>query len=45
MENMAWLVNGAMLYSVDLDTGKATEAGMIQGVDVMIRDIAILPAM
>ena len=45
MENMAWLVNGAMLYSVDLETGKATEAGKIEGVDGMIRDIAILPAM
>jgi hypothetical protein len=45
MENMAWLVNGTTLYSVYLETGKATEAGMIEGVDGMIRDIAILPAM
>jgi hypothetical protein len=45
MENMAWLVNGNMLYSVDLATGAATEAGMIDGIDGMIRDIAILPTM
>jgi hypothetical protein len=45
MENMAWLVNGNMLYSVDLATGAATEAGMIDGVDGMIRDITILPKM
>lgn len=45
MENMGWLVNGATLYSVDLATGAATEVGMIDGVDGMIRDITILPAM
>ena len=33
MENMAWLVNGNMLYSVDLETGAATGVGMIEGVD------------
>lgn len=45
MENMAWLVNGNTLYSVDLDSGAATETGMIEGVDGMIRDLTILPAM
>jgi hypothetical protein len=45
MENMAWLVNGNMLYSVDLETGAATGVGMIEGVDGDIRDITILPAM
>lgn len=45
MENMAWLVNGNMLYSVDLETGAATGTGMIEGVDSDIRDITILPAM
>ncbi|MCV2891691.1 DUF4394 domain-containing protein [Lentibacter sp. XHP0401] len=45
MENMAWLINGNMLYSVDLKTGVATGAGMIEGLDGMIRDVAILPAM
>ncbi len=45
MENMAWLVNGNMLYSVDLETGKATGAGEIKGLEGEIRDITILPAM
>ncbi len=45
MENMAWLVNGNTLYSVDLESGAATETGMIEGVDGMIRDLTILPAM
>ena len=31
-ENAAWLVTGGMLYSVDLKTGKAAEAGQIEGV-------------
>ncbi|MGY9046163.1 hypothetical protein P775_09115 [Puniceibacterium antarcticum] len=45
MENMAWLVNGNMLYSVDLDSGAATGVGMIEGIDGQIRDITVLPAM
>jgi hypothetical protein len=45
MQNMAWLVNGAMLYAVDLETGAATEKGMIKDAGGDIRDIAILPAM
>jgi len=45
MDNMAWLVNGMTLYSVDLTTGKAIETGMIEGLDAPIRDIAILPVM
>lgn len=45
MENMAWLVNGNTLYSVDLESGAATETGMIEGVEGMIRDLTILPAM
>ncbi|WP_376871590.1 DUF4394 domain-containing protein [Albirhodobacter sp. R86504] len=45
MENMAWLVNGNTLYAVDLESGKATASGMIEGVDGEIRDITILPAM
>lgn len=44
-ENTGWLVNGSTLYTVDLDTGTATEAGTIEGLDGTIRDIAILPAM
>ena len=42
--NTAWLVNGATLYTVDLETGAATEAGAISGVEGAIRDIAVMPA-
>ena len=45
MENMAWLVNGNMLYSVDLETGAATGVGMIEGFEGDIRDITVLPVM
>ncbi len=45
LTNTAWLVNGGMLYTVDLETGAATEQGSIEGLDGEIRDIAILPAM
>ncbi len=45
MTNTAWLVNGNTLYSVNLETGTATQVGTIEGVDGAIRDIAILPAM
>ncbi|WP_444667265.1 DUF4394 domain-containing protein [Cereibacter changlensis] len=45
LNNTAWLVNGATLYSVDLETGAATETGSIEGADGDIRDITILPAM
>lgn len=41
--NSAWAMMGAKLYSVDLATGKATEAATIEGVSATVRDIAILP--
>lgn len=41
--NAAWLVVDGVFHSVDLTTGKTTEAGKIDG--AMVRDIAILPAM
>ena len=44
-ENVAWLVTGGTLYTVDLETGAAIPAGQIEGVDGDIRDITILPAM
>ena len=44
-KNDAWLMAGDKLYSVDLTTGKATEAMTIGGVTGKVRDIAILPAM
>lgn len=44
-KNDAWLMAGDTLYSVDLATGKATEAAKIAGVSGTVRDIAILPGM
>lgn len=41
--NAAWLVIGSVFHSVDLATGKTTEAGRIG--TTPLRDIAILPAM
>ncbi len=38
-KNAAWLVSGTTVYSVDLTTGAAKEAGKIQGVKGAIRDI------
>jgi hypothetical protein len=44
-KNDAWLMAGDTLYSVDLATGKATEAAKIGGVSGSVRDIAIMPGM
>jgi hypothetical protein len=44
-KNEAWLMSGNTLYSVDLASGKATEAAKITGVTGTVQDIAILPAM
>lgn len=41
-KNEAWLMAGDTLYSVDLLTGKATEAAKISGVSGTVKDIAIL---
>ncbi|WP_273688501.1 DUF4394 domain-containing protein [Ketogulonicigenium vulgare] len=41
--NEAWLVVDGGFHSINLETGEATEVGMIEGANV--RDIAILPAM
>lgn len=43
--NTAWLAAGGALYTVDLETGAATKAGDIAGLDSTLRDITILPAM
>ena len=42
-KNTAWLVADGTLYTVALDTGKATMVGQIQGAKGMVRDIAVLP--
>jgi Domain of unknown function (DUF4394) len=44
-KNTAMLVAGTDLYTVNLETGKATKAGDITGVELPLRDIAVLPAM
>ncbi len=44
-KNMAYLAANKMLYTVNLETGAATEIGAITGVETEVRDIAILPAM
>lgn len=41
-KNEAWLMADGTLYSVDLATGKATEAATISGVTGTVKDIAIL---
>ena len=43
--NEAWLMKGASLFSVDLESGMAMEVGLIEGASDKIRDIAILPTM
>lgn len=43
--NMAWLVAGGTIYAVDLETGKATEAGMLEGIDGDLTDITAMHAM
>ena len=43
--NSAVLVTGNTLYAVDLETGKATAKGAIDGASGNIHDITILPAM
>lgn len=41
-KNEAWLMAGDTLYSVDLATGKATEAAKISGVSGTVTDIAVM---
>ncbi|TCL92472.1 uncharacterized protein DUF4394 [Rhizobium sp. PP-WC-2G-219] len=43
--NAAYLAAGKTLYTVNLETGAATEVGAITGLESDLRDIAILPAM
>lgn len=44
-KNTAYLAASKMLYTVNLETGAATEVGAISGLDGDLRDIAVLPAM
>jgi hypothetical protein len=42
LSNTAYLVAGSTLYTVDLESGAATEAGALEGFDGTVRDIAIM---
>lgn len=42
--NTAYLVTNMSLYSVDLETGETTDWGVIDGLDVELRNISFLPA-
>ncbi|WP_296038072.1 DUF4394 domain-containing protein [uncultured Agrobacterium sp.] len=44
-KNAAYLVAGKTLYTVNLETGAATQVGAVSGLDNDVRDIAVLPAM
>jgi hypothetical protein len=41
--NEGWLMNGKILYKVDLTSGKTAEVGTISGIDGTVRDIAAMP--
>ncbi|HEV7322948.1 MAG TPA: DUF4394 domain-containing protein [Ensifer sp.] len=43
--NSAYLVANKALYTIDLETGAATEVGTITGLETDVRDITVLPAM
>jgi hypothetical protein len=42
-KNTAYLAANKMLYTVNLETGAATEVGAITGIENEVRDIAVLP--
>ncbi|WP_127143533.1 DUF4394 domain-containing protein [Pelagibacterium montanilacus] len=42
--NTAYLAVGTVLYTVDLESGMATEWGPIEGLDAPLRDMTVLPA-
>ncbi|WP_159946594.1 DUF4394 domain-containing protein [Rhizobium sp. 18065] len=44
-KNTAWLVADNSLYTVNLETGAATKAGMLAGVDMPVRAITVMPVM
>lgn len=44
-KNVAYLATSKTLYTVNLQTGAATEIGPITGLDNEVRDIAVLPNM
>lgn len=42
-ENTAWLVTAGNVYTVDLETGAATEVGPLEGVEGDVRDVSFMP--
>lgn len=44
-KNTGYLVADNTLYTVNMETGAATEVGAITGLEAEVRDIAVLPAM
>jgi Domain of unknown function (DUF4394) len=42
--NTIWVASGEALYTVAVETGKATKIGDITGVEGPLRDIAVMPA-
>ncbi|UXS04828.1 DUF4394 domain-containing protein [Agrobacterium tumefaciens] len=44
-KNTAYLIANKTLYTVNLESGAATEVGAVSGLETDIRDITILPAM
>jgi hypothetical protein len=44
-KNEGWLVNGEAVYKVDLETGKASSAGKISGLQGVVKKITVMPAM
>lgn len=42
-ENEAWLVTAGNVYTVNLESGAATRAGALEGVDGDVRDISVMP--
>ncbi|MFC0201724.1 hypothetical protein [Paracoccus rhizosphaerae] len=43
--NTAWLVAGGTIYTVDLETGTATQVGILEGADGDLIDVTVMPAM
>ncbi|MEI4472327.1 DUF4394 domain-containing protein [Frigidibacter sp. MR17.24] len=43
--NSAWLMVSGTIYAVDLETGAATEAVMVEGIEGDVIDFTVMPAM
>lgn len=43
--NTAWLIASSKIYTVNLETGAATQVGTLEGVDGDLTHIAVMPAM